>query len=201
MSAASGVPEALRKTIPFLEAQQIPCVVIGGLAASLQGEPRFTDDVDIMVTVPSSRIREFAEAARAEGFTIDPELAHTQWLASGFVRLWLGSEGSGTAIDLMACNSDFLKEVIWRAQHTRLFGLEVRIPTVEDLMLLKVSAWRQKDIVDLGRLALRHEGKLDREHLTRWASWLAEQNDYFAEVSARLAALLDGQPLPPAVPD
>lgn len=40
------VPEAFRKVVELLEAERTPFVVIGALAAGLQGDPRMTNDVD-----------------------------------------------------------------------------------------------------------------------------------------------------------
>ena len=118
-SPKPSVPEAFRKTVEFLENEQVPFVVVGGLAASLQGEPRYTDDADFMITLSTTDVYRFAERAKAEGFDIEPDLAETQWRGSGFVRLWLGPTGRQTAVDLMACNSDFLREVAWRAHQVR----------------------------------------------------------------------------------
>ena len=50
------VPEAFRKGIELLQAEGVPFVLIGGLAASLQGEPRNTEDADFMITLPTSRV-------------------------------------------------------------------------------------------------------------------------------------------------
>lgn len=199
MIAGPDLPAAFRKTIQFLEAYRFPAVLIGGLAVSLQGESRTTADIDLMVTIPSAEIQKLARAAQQEGFTVEPELAWTQWVASGFARFWVGPERTGIAIDLMACNSNFLKEVAWRAQHTRLWGEQVRVAAAEDLLLLKAAAWRAKDIADVCGILARHERKLDRGYLERWARTLATQNDYFAPVPERVTALLEHRPLPPPV--
>ena len=65
-SPKPSVPEAFRKTVGFLENEQVPFVVVGGLAASLQGEPRNTDDADFMITLSSKDVHRFAERAKAE---------------------------------------------------------------------------------------------------------------------------------------
>ncbi|MCI0650389.1 MAG: nucleotidyltransferase [Planctomycetes bacterium] len=199
MTARPDLPAAFRKTMQFLEARRFPAVLIGGLAASLQGDPRTTADVDLMVAIPSSEIQNLARAAQQDGFTVEPELARTQWLASGFARLWVGPERTGVPIDLMACNSTFLKELAWRAQQTRLWGQRVRVAAPEDLLLLKAAAWRAKDIADVRGIFARHEHKLDRGHLDRWALTMASQNAYFAPVPERISALLERRPLPPPV--
>ena len=143
-SRKPSVSEAFRKAVDFLRSERVPFVVVGGLAASLQGEPRNTDDVDFMVTLPTTRVYRFAEAAKAAGFDIEPDMAERQWLGSGVVRLWLGPAGNQTAVDLMSCNSDFLREAAWRAQEARCLGLHVSIASREDMLLFKICAWRVK---------------------------------------------------------
>ena len=110
----------------LLEAEGVAFVVVGGIAASLQGEPRYTDDVDFMVTLPTGRVQGLVEKARVQGFDIDPEQAETQWHFGGCLRLWLGEPGSQTAMDLMACKSDFMKEVSWRAVPVRCMPRGIR---------------------------------------------------------------------------
>jgi predicted nucleotidyltransferase len=194
------VPETLRKLVGFLEAQRVPYVLVGGIAAGLQGHPRLTDDVDFMITLPSSKVSRLAEAAAREGFSIEPELAETQWLASGFVRMWFGPPGKQVAADLMACNSDFLREASWRAQQTRCFGVQIPIATPEDMIIFKLAAWREKDVPDARAIFIRHEEKIDRSYLRRWCAWFAAKNPCFQEMPARLEALLAHAPLPPGRP-
>lgn len=196
-SRRPSVPEAFRKAAGFLEKERVPFVVVGGLAAGLQGEPRYTDDADFMITLASAEVYRFAERAKSEGFDIEPDLAETQWRGSGFVRLWLGPKGRQTAVDLMACNSDFLREVAWRAHQVRCLGFEVPIATPEDMLLFKVSAWRPKDIPDAVAIVDRHVDGLDVAYLHRWAEWFAGKNACFKEMPARLEALLEAGPLPP----
>jgi hypothetical protein len=75
---APTIPETFRRIVSFLETNRTPYVVVGGLAAGLQGEPRTTRDVDLMVTLPSSKVGMIARAARDAGFDIEPDLAETQ---------------------------------------------------------------------------------------------------------------------------
>jgi len=194
------VPEAFRKGIELLQTEGIPYVLIGGLAASLQGEPRNTEDVDFMITIPAARVEKLARKAKELGFDIEPDLAETQWLGSGVIRLWLGPSGSQTAVDLMSCNSDFLRQVAWRAQQARCLGHQVPIASPEDMLLFKCCAWRPRDVPDAIAIAERQRGRLDDRYLNQWAGWLAAKNPkVLGDVPRRLRAVLDGSPLPAPV--
>jgi hypothetical protein len=194
------VPEAFRKGLELLESEKVPFVVIGGLAASLQGEPRNTEDADFMITLSTTRVHAFARKAKTLGFDIEPDLAETQWLGSGVIRLWLGPTGNQTAVDLMSCNSDFLRQAAWRAQPARCLGHHVPIASAEDILLFKCCAWRVKDVPDAVAIAERHRDRLDTSYLRQWASWLAAKNPKaLGEVPHRLRAVLEDLPLPPPV--
>jgi hypothetical protein len=195
-----SVPEAFKKGLELLEAEGVPFVVIGGLAAGLQGEPRNTDDADFMITLQATKVHRLAQKAKELGFDIEPDLAETQWLGSGVIRLWLGPAGDQTAVDLMNCNSDFLKQAAWRAQPARCLGHRVPIATPEDMLLFKCCAWRPKDIPDAIAIADRHKGRLDSSYLRQWASWLGARNpSVLGDVPLRLEAVLEGHPLPPPI--
>ena len=194
------VPEAFRKAVAFLDHQRIPHVLVGGLAAGLQGEPRITRDVDFLVTLKSGNIHRLAREAKADGFDIEADQAETQWRFSGFVRMWLGPKGRQTAVDLMALNSEFLQEAAFRAQQSRFCGIAIAVATPEDMILFKIAAWRTKDIPDAEAVLDRHRDHLDVPYLRKWAAWFSLRNPIFKEMPDRLEALLGGRQLPPARP-
>ena len=201
MPSPPTVPEAFRKSVFLLEKERIPFVVVGGIAAGIQGEPRYTNDADFMILLKTGNIHQLARASKSAGFDIEPDQAETQWHFRGYVRLWLGEPGCQTAVDLMSCNNDFLREVAFRAQETRFCGLRIPVASPEDMILFKISAWREKDIPDARAILSRHRDHLDDAHLKKWAAWIAQRNPVFKEVPDRLEALFAGKPGPPAVAD
>ena len=54
---------ALRRLATFLARQQVPYVVIGGLAVAVWGEARATLDIDTSIWVPEDRVESFVLAA------------------------------------------------------------------------------------------------------------------------------------------
>jgi hypothetical protein len=194
------VPETFRRLVGLLEGEEIPFVLIGGLAASLQGEPRTTRDVDVMVLLHTTSMRNLASRAKAVGFDVDIELAESQWWASGFVRFWLGPPGDQVAADLMDVDNEYLREAYWRSAHIRFCGMKVSVLSPEDLILTKIVVWRDKDILDIRRVEMRHHDLLDVAYLRKWVAWFAEQSPRYADVPERLEALLSGGELPPPKP-
>lgn len=191
------VPDAFRAIAACLEEMRVPYALIGGIAASLHGQPRYTSDVDLVIALPMHRLQEFARVARARGFAIDPERVRLQWLASGFGRIWYGEEETGIAVDLMSNRSDFLKSVIWRAEATCFAGVRTMLASAEDLILLKAMAWRGVDIGDAEWILIRRGPRIDRDYLRRLAARLAGSSQGLRELPARIDALLGDGPLPP----
>jgi hypothetical protein len=58
--------EALRRAVQFLEREDIPFVVVGGLANAVWGEPRTTRDVDLKVYIGERTAQEFAALVAGE---------------------------------------------------------------------------------------------------------------------------------------
>lgn len=201
MDIPPTVPEAFRKAVLLLEKERIPFVVVGGIAAGIQGEPRYTMDADFMVLLKTESIHRLAREAKNEGFDVEPDQAESQWAFRGYVRLWLGPPGAQTAVDLMNCSNDFLREVAFRAQQTLFCRLRIPIASPEDMILFKLAAWREKDIPDARAILNRHRDRLDIPYLEKWAAWMGQRNPIFQEVPDRLHALLAGRQLPPAQTD
>jgi len=74
---SSAVPAsllaALEALTASLSAANIPAVVIGGVAASLLGRPRLTQDIDVLVDAPEDRWPDIITAARR--FDIEPRIS------------------------------------------------------------------------------------------------------------------------------
>ena len=54
--------DALITLTTWLNSQQIPYMVIGGFAVTVWGEPRFTRDLDVTISVPAEGIEPFIES-------------------------------------------------------------------------------------------------------------------------------------------
>jgi len=80
------VEDAIQRTLSdaaaFLAANSVPFAVIGGIAVSVRGEPRFTADVDLVVGVEVERGRD-AEDARTIVLKQGPRLGWAYVLKTG----------------------------------------------------------------------------------------------------------------------
>src|SRR3990172_7573753 len=67
-SRPESLRRGLRELLRLLNAADVEATVIGGIAASLLGHPRVTNDVDALVLLPESDWKAFLDRAKKDGF-------------------------------------------------------------------------------------------------------------------------------------
>jgi hypothetical protein len=140
-------------------------VIIGGVAVTALGAPRFTADVDVVLLLSLSRLSELMRAA-AEAELL-PRIENAELFARRNRVLLLRHEPSGIAVDVSLGMLPFEEEVVTRSELREFDGLRLRLPTVEDLIVLKAVAHRPKDLADIAALAQAHP-ELDRKRIEHW---------------------------------
>ena len=136
--------------------------LIGGQAVNCWVEPRITLDVDVTVMSDGEIVRDVVARFVAEGFTI--LMKQDDGAASGpdFVRMRHAE--TSVELDMMVAKTEFETTVIGRAVAAP--GLPLPVATVEDLLVLKLLASRNKDwkdLYDLGKLP-----DVDWAYVERW---------------------------------
>lgn len=162
---------ALADLVKWLESAQIPAMVIGGVASSFLGRPRLTQDVDALAILPENQWDAAAEAAR--NFGIVPRIDQAVDFARRSRVLLLKHAQSDIAIDVILGGLPFEQEAVGRARAHRLGDITVRLPRVEDLIIMKVIAHRDKDMQDVEGLLDAHP-EVDfaeiRQHVSEFAA-------------------------------
>lgn len=109
--------------------------------------PRFTRDLDLLITVGAEEVDALIGLARTIGYDVshlDRELADV-----GLLRLPGPAAKPGPAVDLIVVDSRWLEDVVRRATPLDLGPVTLRVATLEDLVLLKLEAHRPQDIDDI----------------------------------------------------
>jgi len=140
-------------------------VIIGGIAASLLGAPRYTADLDAVFLLSVSQLPELLSAAAEQG--IEPRIADVIAFARKNRVLLLRHSASGVNIDLSLGVLPFEIEMVERSALMEVGPLHLRLPTPEDLIVLKAIAHRPKDLADIQAIAASHPD-LDKERLRFW---------------------------------
>lgn len=159
--AVSEFDSFCRFAFRFLEDRGIRYLVIGGLAVIVVGEPRTTADADAVIFVSPQEAEELIRIAAAAGFEVREDVERARLAETGTIRFRRGRY----QIDLITASLPFEESAARRAGHQQLFGMRLPFPTPEDLILFKVLAGREKDMLDATGVARRHGDRLDVAYL------------------------------------
>jgi hypothetical protein len=157
------VNEPLRTTladaVTLLSSRGISYALIGGLAASLRGQPRVTADVDMVIAVDVAAALDLA--ATLGGSPFMPLFDDvTEVIQRAFI-LPLRHRATGVKVDLAIGLSGFERQVIARANVEALASQSVSVATAEDLVIMKVLAGRPQDDQDVEGMLIAQADKLD----------------------------------------
>ncbi len=171
--------ELLEKVIRVLDQAGIEYMITGSVASSLQGEPRSTHDIDMVVTIEESKAAELAGAFPAPDFYLDEqsivEAIGGPPAQSMFNLIELES---GDKVDFWILSSqDFDRTRFSRRIRQEFEGFEMQLSSPEDTILsklrwAKLSGGSEKQFADaLGVYEVQY-GKLDLDYLDHWANTL-----------------------------
>jgi len=145
---------ALADLMKWLDAANMPSMVIGGVAASMLGQPRLTQDVDALVILPEAEWANAVSTAALHG--ILPRIQSPLDFARRSRVLLMRHVASGIDIDVTFGGLSFEQAAIDNSRIHDIGGLRVRLPRVEDLLIMKAIARRPKDLQDIEGLLAAH---------------------------------------------
>jgi hypothetical protein len=157
--------EALLSLTRWFEAEHVPYTSIGGLAVSLLAHPRVTQDIDVLVWVGEEEWVSFLRAG--EGYGFEERISGALEFAKQSRVFLLRHKPGGVSIDVTCGALPFEREMIDRALTLRVGDLSVKVPTPEDLIIMKWLAQRPKDLRDIENILSTNEG-LDIARVRRW---------------------------------
>jgi hypothetical protein len=121
------------------------------------GEARTTADVDVVAFLSDEEGEQLIQKARNLGFEVDPDIELERLRTTGTLRVRRGP----FQLDIILASLPFEEEAYRRASRHRIFGCPVLLPSPEDLILFKVLAGRDKDLLDAVGVARRHAKRID----------------------------------------
>jgi Nucleotidyl transferase of unknown function (DUF2204) len=145
---------ALADLMEWLDATKMPSMVIGGVAASVLGQPRLTQDVDALAILPEGEWANAVSTAARHG--ILPRIENPLDFARRSRVLLMRHVESGIDIDVTFGGLSFEQAAIDNSRVHDIGGLRVRLPRVEDLLVMKAVARRPKDLQDIEGLLAAH---------------------------------------------
>lgn len=146
-------------------------VIIGGIAVGFIGKPRFTEDVDAMFLLSTDDISRLLDEAKAE--EIQPRIPDAENFARKRRVLLLKHTPTNINIDISLGILPFEEEMVDRGSIQSTETLSVRLPTPEDLIIMKAIAHRPKDLEDIRSIIDKHPA-LDNDRIKQWVKSFAD---------------------------
>ena len=148
---------------------------IGGIAVQHWGEPRLTRDVDVSVLTGFGAEAEFISTVLK---TYEPRIPDATTFAQQH-RVLLVQTPSGIDFDISLAALPFEAEMIRRSTLVEyLPGIDLRVCSVEDLIVLKAFANRQRDWEDVSSIVERQGSEnLNWDYVLASLSPLVELKD------------------------
>jgi len=157
--------EAAVEVCTFLEDNRIPYAVLGGLALQHWGEPRTTQDVDIVVVVPSNQEDDLLQATLRR---FRPRMEDALSFAKRY-RMLLIATSNDVPIDIALGIPGYEEQALRRSSAVSFVGLApIRILSAEDLIIHKCVAARPRDVEDVERVLIRQRVNLDLRYIRSW---------------------------------
>ncbi|HXU91284.1 MAG TPA: hypothetical protein VFQ62_20740 [Methylomirabilota bacterium] len=169
--------ELLRYLVESLDSLGIDYMIVGSHASIYYGEPRFTQDVDIVVELTPAALRGLLARFPESEFYVSEDAAREAVAQSGQFNIIHGA--SGVKIDVFVGKD---------TEYDRLrFGRRQRLPLVpgrdaffarpEDVILYKLLYFREggsdRHLRDIAGMLAVSGSELDMEYLADWARRLA----------------------------
>lgn len=156
MRESAAFPRFLRAfgdLVAWLEDAGVPGVVIGGIAASLQGRARVTKDIDLLVSADADRWQALVD--RGARFGLVARISNAVEFARKSRVLLLHHQPTKLDVDVTVAVLPFEEEVLDRSLTVEIGGVSLPLASPEDLIVMKAVARRPQDLTDI-------EGLLDR---------------------------------------
>ena len=170
-------PERLiRKVIQTLEDAGIEYMVTGSVASSLQGEPRSTHDIDLVVVLHRSMIQQLIDAFPPPDFYLSEPSILNAIDTGGMFNIIDTNEGD--KIDFWMLTDEPFDQSRFSRKYTEdIMGFRIQVSSPEDTILAKLkwaqlSGGSEKQFADALRVYEIQYGKLDLDYLTDWAETL-----------------------------
>jgi hypothetical protein len=173
--------ELLAKVVHALERLGIECMVTGSVVSSMQGDPRSTHDIDIVVNLPQSKSRELAESFPPPDYYLDQAAIVEAIAAKGMVNLI--DMISGDKVDFwLLTDTPFDISRFARRYYEELLGMRIQVSSPEDTILMKLrwaklSGGSEKQFIDAVRVYEVQYEKLDRGYLREWTLKLGLESE------------------------
>jgi len=174
-----------KRIVEALDGAGIPYMLTGSLVSSLQGEPRATHDIDLVIDISPGDVAHVMGALSAPEVCLDGHAVSEATRRRTVFNLLEPSSGDKADFWLLT-DDPFDRARFARRLRIEALGLELSVSAPEDTILMKLrwsaqAGGSEKQLNDALRVYEPQAGSLDEGYLDEWAARL--------EVTAALTAI------------
>lgn len=140
-----SLPELIARFVRPLTQLDVPYMVVGGVAAIIYSEPRYTQDVDLVVRLQAKQASAFAAAFPGDEFYVPPlEVIEEETRRPDFGHFNLSHHDTGLRADIYLAGKNPLQAWgLTRRHQILLRGEPVWLAPVEYVILGKLKFYRE----------------------------------------------------------
>lgn len=184
-----GPYELLQEVVAAMESLHIRYLVTGAVAAIAYGEPRLTNDIDIVAGIDESHIPGLLNAFPQEAFYISDEMIRQAIQHSGQFNII--HPASGLKVDIMISKDTPFDQSrfsrIRRIAPSESYEADFASP--EDVIIKKMAYYKEggseKHLRDIAGILKISGAEIDRSYISKWAGRL-EVTEIWTAVQRRL---------------
>ena len=164
----------LKKLVKALDNCSIPYMLSGSFSSSFYGQPRATQDADIIIATTEEQLIAFVKSLGDDYYVSDDTTREA--LKNNSMFNVIDIQNSWKADFIIRKNRPFSIEEFTRRQKANIMGLDVWIVSPEDIILSKLE-WAKnsesgQQFLDALGVAIVQNDRLDRDYLYKWAKEL-----------------------------
>lgn len=166
--------ELLRYTVHALDRVGIPYAIVGSFASGFWGEPRFTQDIDIVIQLSSERVKRLCEEFPTSEFYLSESAARDAVAQNSQFNVI--HPASGNKIDFMISGSgDWPTQQLARRKQLQVFpDQSASVAAPEDVILGKLIYYREggsdKHLRDIAGILQISGNLVDRDYVAAFAA-------------------------------
>jgi len=168
--------DLLRYCAAVLERLNVPYFVTGSIATIYYGEPRFTNDIDVVAALPIGKAPDFRKAFPAPEFYVSEEAIRQAIQQHGQFNIL--RPATGLKVDVMIPeDTPFNRSRFARVTRVRPSAdFEASFAAAEDVIIKKLEYYREggseKHLRDITGVLKISGSRIDRNYIGDWASRL-----------------------------
>ncbi|MDI6809825.1 MAG: hypothetical protein QME66_12755 [Candidatus Eisenbacteria bacterium] len=164
--------ELLRKVVETFENLQIPYLITGSVASMAYGEPRLTNDIDLVAQIAKDNVGGLMKAFPSTEFYISEEMIREAIDRCGQFNII--HPVSGLKVDVMIKQSTPFDESRFRRvrQISPAESYQANFASPEDVIIKKMEYYRdggsEKHLRDITGILIISENEVDRGYISEW---------------------------------